>query len=82
MLFGEGKLYKPSGQIYCGSWEKGHLRGDGKLIHPDWVYEGTFLHDSLEGVGVKKYENGDVYKGYFHSGFEEGERLTTQEIFM
>ena len=43
------------------------------MIHPDWVYEGTFLHDSLEGVGIKKYENGDVYKGYFHRGFEEGE---------
>jgi len=36
------------------------------------VYEGDFIQDVMEGFGVYKYANGDVFRGEFKAGKFEG----------
>ena len=32
------------------------------------VYEGEIKNEKEDGYGIKKYKNGDEYKGYFKEG--------------
>ena len=40
------------------------MNGKGRLIHSDGdVYEGEWLNDKANGIGVYTYHNGATYKG-------------------
>jgi len=71
---GEGKLYHEDGKIeYEGFFKDGKFNGQGKLYLGDYIYEGTFSENNIDG---KKYDNNNkpLYEGIFSINFE-GDKL-------
>jgi len=52
--------------------------GKGVMVYESgWVYEGEFEQDVWEGHGYEKYDNQNIYIGYFKKGKAHGKGLYT-----
>lgn len=73
---GAGCTMSPDGTIFNGYYLRGLRSGLGKLtsIALQYTYEGEFS-DSFHGYGELLHENGDLYKGMFSQGKQEGEGM-------
>ncbi len=75
---GRGKMRYPDGSEYEGTFFMGLRHGKGKYrfisADPDerLLYEGDWLNDKMEGVGVLAFKNGDKYEGCLKNGKHEG----------
>jgi hypothetical protein len=81
---GAGCTMSPDGTIFNGYYFRGLRSGFGKLtsIALQYTYEGEFS-DSFHGYGELVHENGDLYKGMFSQGKQDGEGMfvsTTGEV--
>jgi hypothetical protein len=68
------RLRFENSDIYFGEVDScNSMNGTGVLISPDKSFSrGNFRHNILEGVGFRKYSNGDTYSGTFIDGKRGG----------
>lgn len=54
-----------NGEIYDGLWRESKKHGSGKYIFSEGrgKYDGDWVEDEMEGVGIMQYREGDVYEG-------------------
>ena len=59
---------------YQGDFENNQMHGNGRIrfLRDGIEYQGTFVRDNIEGVGMFKWKNGDVYKGQVKFGKMHG----------
>nr|XP_054750353.1 alsin-like isoform X1 [Lytechinus pictus] len=75
---GKGTLRWPDGRKYTGSFVQGVQHGHGVLTVPgpdpskQEIFEGQWLEGKMHGVGILRYQNGDVYEGEFQDGVKHG----------
>ena len=62
---GEGAYYfSDSGKIFKGSFVQNKPHGKGEMTWPDQSkYLGDFENGMMQGLGERKYENGNIYTG-------------------
>jgi hypothetical protein len=59
--------------MYTGSFSKGFIHGEGKMIFPDGsYYKGTYFYGIREGFGLLYTDNDNKYQGYWKNGFRNG----------
>ena len=51
------------GRTYNGTWSRGQLRGECKILGSSWQFEGEFNSGNQLGKGKITYRNGDLYWG-------------------
>lgn len=71
---GRGSL-KIGAKVFHGDFEGQNVNKEGKIENQIFEYEGQILNNVPHGYGTKKFINGNVYKGYWKNGFEEGDGL-------
>lgn len=49
------------------------MNKEGRIEKKNYTYRGEIIRDKPHGWGQKQHKNGDVYKGYFKNGKEQGE---------
>lgn len=77
---GAQTVKNPNGQVvFSGSMTNG--KKEGRCMWYDEreraTLEGEFKDDKLEGRGLKRFDNGQVYEGDFKKGVEEGRGILT-----
>ncbi len=65
-------IYGPTNETYDGSFVDDKRHGDGTYYCDEYVYQGRFVNDVISGHGIKYYNNGDIYTGYFAQGLKHG----------
>jgi hypothetical protein len=72
-LTGHGDYRWKDGRMYLGEWKDGKMNGRGKFTYADGVkvYEGQYVNDKKEGMGVYKWEDG-LYDGPWLKGKMNG----------
>ena len=78
LIYGKGKLTKPSGEIYEGFFVDGLRRGRGKT---HWVngdsHVGYWWDNELHGRALYKWHSGAIYDGKFKNGIRSGKGTET-----
>lgn len=69
---GDGEL-KDEQKVVVGHFEKNQMNKEGRIEKKNYTYQGEIIRDKPHGWGQKQHKNGDVYKGYFKNGKEQGE---------
>ncbi len=60
----QGKLTRPSGEVYDGAWHNGQRQGRGVMVGVDGSkYTGDFYKDDRHGKGSMVDSNGSSYEG-------------------
>lgn len=91
---GQVRITYSSGNIYEGMVKAGKLNGQGKLIYVDGskksgtigpqkiafaYYEGEFVNNMREGVGITYYKNGEKLEGQWEKDLFNGYGTATEE---
>jgi len=63
---GYGKYYFANGTKSCGKWE------NTVLVSQNYTEPGCISGDCSSGYGVRIYDSGDIYYGYFSDGVRSG----------
>lgn len=63
---GYGTQYFANGTKSCGKWE------NAKLVSQNYSEPGCISGDCNNGYGVRVYDSGDIYYGYFSDGIRSG----------
>ena len=80
MLFqyksGHGKFTLGDGSFYEGEFQDGEITGHGYkyFAMTGNTYSGQLHLGALQGQGVMKYHNGDVYQGQWNQNKREGKQ--------
>ena len=65
---GYGRMEYGDGTVYEGELECAKCVGVGRFRGGDYTYTGEFSDSSINGVGIRVYDDGDTYKGEFSDG--------------
>ena len=62
-----------NGDVYTGEWKDGQASGVGRKVFMALdSHEGCYLNDLRHGYGVYRWNQGDVYAGFWAAGRQEG----------
>ena len=71
-------LLASNGSTYIGPFKDEKSHGVGKIVYAKGnenkfvEYEGDFFEGRIEGYGIMKYANGDIYEGNWKRGLRHG----------
>ena len=68
------KFYFIKGDYYIGYWHNDKMNGKGKIKLKDGrtKYEGDFVDNKFQGIGIYYFESGDYYFGQFFNNMQHG----------
>ena len=72
LMNGPGEMTFPNGTYLKGNFVDWVLDGDGEIKYENAMYVGQVKEGMMEGYGVLKYDNGQVYEGSFKDDFRHG----------
>ena len=71
-IFGKGINKTHKGNLYVGDFVENKKEGKGELKTKRIHYEGDFKDNEINGMGIFKWNNGDVYEGEMTNGKMNG----------
>lgn len=76
---GTGTLLKKENDWYSGEWYRGVRHGRGKMVTPDYIYDGEYCYNLRSGNGIMIYADGSMYNGSWRQDLRCGTGVLTSD---